>query len=169
MDEFIKLTEYNWAFWVAGLFALFEFFKWVWSAGEWIVSKFGIETKVMKRRREEHELLLKTSEGLLELQKKHDKDNNECLRHDDEIRIDLKKLTDMFVDKEINDYRWEIINFATKVTEKKPCNADSYRHCLRTYEKYEKLLEDNGLENGEVEISMDIIRESYADKLKNGF
>lgn len=169
MDEFIKLTEYNWAFWIAGLFALFEFFKWIWTGGEWLISRFGMETKGMRKKREEHELLLKTAENLAELQKKHNSDNDECLRHDDEIRADLKKLTDMFINKEINDYRWEIINFATKVSEEKPCNKDSYKHCFKTYNNYEQLLEENGLENGEVEISMEIIREGYKKKMSEGF
>lgn len=169
MSEWIKLTEYNWAFWIAGLFALIEFIKWLWSAGEWIVSKFGIETKGMRQKREQSELLVKTAENLAELQKKHNNDNNECLRHDDEIRADLKKLTDMFINKEINDYRWEIINFATKVSEGKPCNKDSYKHCFKTYSDYEQLLEENNLENGEVEISMEIIREGYKKKMTEGF
>ena len=72
-------------------------------------------------------------------------------------------------DKEINDYRWEIINFASKVSEGRPCNKDSFKHCFRTYEKYEDLLEKYGLENGEVEISMQVINEAYKKKLLEGF
>lgn len=37
------------------------------------------------------------------------------------------------------------------------------------YEDYETILRDNKLENGEVEISMELINESYKEKLKNGF
>ena len=81
----------------------------------------------------------------------------------------INNLTEMFVDKEIDDYRWEIINFATKVSEGRPCNKDSFKHCLRTYEKYEALLEKFGLENGEVEISMQVINEAYKKKLLEGF
>lgn len=81
----------------------------------------------------------------------------------------INELTNMFVDKEINDYRWEIINFATNVSEGKPCNKDSFKHCLRTYEKYEALLEKYGLENGEVEISMQVVNEAYKKKLLEGF
>lgn len=81
----------------------------------------------------------------------------------------INNLTDMFVDKEIDDYRWEIINFATNVSEGKPCNRDSFKHCLRTYEKYEALLEKYGLENGEVEISMQVVNEAYKKKLLEGF
>ena len=90
-------------------------------------------------------------------------------RRDEEISSDIKKLTRMFVDKEIDDMRWEINNFATKVSEGKPCNKDSFQHCIHIYEKYEKILEDNGLENGEVNLSMELISDAYRQKLKNGF
>lgn len=86
-----------------------------------------------------------------------------------EISTNVNKLTQMFVDKEINDFRWEIINFSSNVAAQKPCTKDAYTHCFKTYEKYEKVLEENGLENGEVEISMEVINESYKQKLLNGF
>ena len=85
------------------------------------------------------------------------------------MRDDIKRLTDLFIEKEIDDIRWEINNFATKVAEGKPCNKDSFSHCIRSYERYEQLLEENGLENGEVELSMEIIEEAYKRKLKEGF
>ena len=87
----------------------------------------------------------------------------------DAISDDLKKLTVMFVEKQINDYRWEIINFATAISEKKPCTKDGFKHCFATYEKYERILEENGLENGEVEISMEIINAAYKEKMLEGF
>ena len=90
-------------------------------------------------------------------------------RRDEEISSDIKKLTRMFVDKEIDDMRWEINHFAAKVSEGKPCNKDSFKHCIHIYEKYEKILEENGLENGEVEISMELINDVYKQKLKEGF
>ena len=123
----------------------------------------------MKQRKEDHELIVKNSKAIRDLSRKHIDDTNEAIKCDEEIKGELKRLTNMFIDKEINDYRWEIINFATKVSEGKPCNRDSYKHCFRTYEKYERLLKENGLENGEVEISMEIINESYKDKLQEGF
>lgn len=123
----------------------------------------------VSNKNKDHELLIHTVNKLTALQEKQEKDVQESDRHDEEMRNDIKKLTDMFIDKEINDMRWEINNFATKVSEGKPCNKDSYKHCIHTWEKYEKLLEENGLENGEVEISMNVIRESYQQKLKEGF
>lgn len=88
---------------------------------------------------------------------------------DEEISSDIKKLTQMFVDKEIDDMRWEINNFATNVSEGKPCNKDSFTHCIHIFEKYEKILEENGLENGEVELSMELINDAYKKKMTEGF
>ena len=136
---------------------------------EWVIDKMGLETKWMRQKREEHELLIQTSQNLASLQEKHEKDIESSDRRDEEIASDIKKLTQMFVDKEIDDMRWEINNFATKVSEGKPCNKDSFKHCIHMYEKYERILEDNGLENGEVEISMELINEAYKEKLKEGF
>ena len=50
MDEWIVLTEYNWAFWVAGLFALFELFRWAYSGAEWLFRTLGLETKKMREK-----------------------------------------------------------------------------------------------------------------------
>ena len=85
------------------------------------------------------------------------------------IGTDLKKLTSMFVEKEVSDLRWTIINFATNIAAGKECTQEAYNHCFKTYEKYERILEENGLENGQVEISMEVINESYKEKLKHGF
>jgi uncharacterized protein (DUF305 family) len=91
------------------------------------------------------------------------------LEHEQSAIEMIENLTKMFVDKEIDDCRWEIINFATRIIDKKPCNKESYKHCLRTYEKYEKLIKDHNLKNGEVKICMELINESYEQKLKEGF
>lgn len=129
----------------------------------------GKPVKWVRNKNYDHELLIQTAQNLDMLQEKQKDDVIQSDKHDNEIRNDLKKLTEMFIDKEINDMRWEINNFATKVSEGRPCNKDSFKHCIHMYEKYEKLLEDNQLENGEVRISMEIINEAYKEKLKNGF
>ena len=124
----------------------------------------------MRQKREEHDLLMQTSQGLIELQAHHKKDIERSDRRDEEISNDIKKLTQMFVDKEINDYRWEIINLADKISsDKTSVSKECLRHAISTYEKYEKIIVENGLVNGEVEISIEIIKEAYQQKLKNEF
>lgn len=169
MNELIELTKIDFTYVFIAVFIILIGIKVIVSVFEWGVDKLGLETKWMRKRREEHDLLIQTSQGLASLQEHHKKDVARSDQRDEEIAADIKKLTQMFVDKEIDDMRWEINNFATYVSEGKPCNKDSFQHCIHIYEKYEKILEENGLENGEVEISMEIINDAYKQKLKEGF
>ncbi len=169
MNEVLELTRINFPSAFIAMFAILFALKAIASLFEWMIDRLGLETKWMRKRREEQELLLQTSQKLSALQEKQKHDMEKSDRRDEEISSDIKKLTRMFVDKEIDDMRWEINNFATKVSEGKPCNKDSFQHCIHIYEKYEKILEDNGLENGEVNLSMELISDAYRQKLKNGF
>lgn len=200
---------------------------------DWFFNKYGIETKKMKEKREDHEKILANAQAIKELAEIHKRDNDISNEHDDKLRdemtqfmtevrsdigelknnlqetfnnrkndrqvsiereqrlsarIDalvdaskqrdvsveaindgLNKLTQMFVDKQIADYRWSIINFATAISEKKPCTKEAFKHAFTTYERYERILEENGLENGEVKVSMEIISEAYKKKMLEGF
>lgn len=169
MNEIMELTKIDYLSVFPAGFAILVGTKALLSLLEWLVEKLGLETKWMRRRREEHELLIRTSQNLTALQTQHEHDMQKSDRRDEEISSDIKKLTRMFVDKEIDDMRWEINNFATKVSEGKPCNKDSFKHCIRIYEKYEQILSENGFENGEVELSMELINDAYMRKLREGF
>lgn len=169
MSEITELTKIDFSYVFIAVFVILIGIKVIISLFEWFIDKLGLETKWMRQKREEHELLIQTSKGLASLQEQHEKDVKRSDQRDEEISVDIKKLTKMFVDKEIDDMRWEINNFATKVSEGKPCNKDSFKHCIHVYEKYEKILQENGLENGEVEISMELINDTYKQKLKEGF
>lgn len=168
MNEIIELTRIDFLQVFIAVIVILIGMKAVVTLLEWVTDQLGLETKWIRQRREEHELLITTSKNLTALQEQHSYDVQRSDRRDDEISADIRKLTQMFIDKEIDDMRWEINNFATKVSDGQPCNKDSFKHCIHMYEKYEKILEENGLENGEVEISMEIINEAYKQKLKEG-
>ena len=142
MDAIKELLNINFSYVLISVFVILIGIKAFVSIFEWVIDKMGLETKWMRQKREEHELLIQTSQNLASLQEKHEKDIESSDRRDEEIASDIKKLTQMFVDKEIDDMRWEINNFATKVSEGKPCNKDSFKHCIHMYEKYERILED---------------------------
>ncbi|MBD5468039.1 MAG: hypothetical protein HDR21_07805 [Lachnospiraceae bacterium] len=165
MNEIIELTQINFSSLLIAVSVILIGVKTIVSLFEWIAQKLGLETKWMRVGREEHELLIRTSQTLAALQEKQKQDTERSDRQDEEISNDIKKLTQMFLEKEIDDMRWEINNFATIVSEGKPCNKDSFQHCIHVYEKYERILAENGLENGEVEISMELINEAYKQKL----
>ena len=141
MSEIIELTKIDFSYVFIAVFVILIGTKVIISLFEWMVGKLGLETKWMRKRREEHNLIIQTSQNLAALQEKHEKDIARSDMRDEEISSDIKKLTRMFVDKEIDDIRWEINNFANKVSEGKPCNKDSFKHCIHMYEKYEKILE----------------------------
>lgn len=169
MESIIELTKTDFSAVFIAVISILAGIKAVTSVFEWTVNKLGLETRWMRKNREEHELIIKTSQGLSELQEKHKEDMKKSDQDDAQMRDDIKKLTRMFIDKEIDDMRWEINNFATRVSEGRPCNKDSYKHCIHIYEKYENLLEENNLENGEIEVSMQLIYDDYKRKLREGF
>lgn len=169
MEPIKELLNINFSYVLLSVFVILIGIKAVVSIFEWVVDKLGLETKYMRQKREEHELLIQTSQNLTFLQMKHIKDMEKSDAHDAEMKDNIQRLTDMFVDKQINDYRWEIINLADKISSGKTASKECLRHAISTYEKYEKIITDHGLVNGEVEISIEVIRDSYQQKLKEGF
>ena len=81
----------------------------------------------------------------------------------------LSKLTDMMVDSNIENMRWEILNFCSALTSGRKYNKESFNHVISVHEKYEKILEEHNMENGQVTASMEVIMDVYKEKLKNGF
>ena len=166
MNEIIELTNLDFSSIFISVFIILVGIKAVVSLFEWIINKLGLETKWMREKREEHKLLLNTSNSLISLQEKHEVDMKKSDEHDAEMRNDIKNLTDLFVDKQINDYRWEIINLADKIANGNTTSKECLRHAIATYEKYEKIIAEHGLVNGEVEISIEVIKECYQNRLK---
>lgn len=169
MSEIKALLQVDFPLVLSSILIIFTGFKGIVTLLEWIADKTGIEFKWLRKKREDHELLIKTANELVDLKNQRNIDVEESIKHDEAIRNDLAELKDMFISREIDTMRLEIINFAIKISEGKPCNQDGYRHCLKIFAKYEELLKKNNLTNGEVTLSMDIINESYKEKLKNGF
>ena len=115
MSQWITLTEQNWAFWVAGAFALFEFFKWAYTGVEWLFKTFGIETKKMRDQQEWMERLEKAEKAIEDIKKNSDRNVTMFLAHEqavvekftgikDEIVKELAKLHEKLDEhKENND------------------------------------------------------------------
>lgn len=80
----------------------------------------------------------------------------------------INNLTSMFVDKEIDDLRFKILDFASSISSGVKYNREAYDHILKIYGKYEKILEEHNMENGLVEESVKYIQSSYQELLKIG-
>jgi len=78
MDELKQLVEIDWWYVIIALFILLLCIKFIWSLFDWLIfEKLGIETRRMKQKRQERELLKATADGLKDLRQKHDNDENE--------------------------------------------------------------------------------------------
>ena len=95
--------------------------------------------------------------------------NKETTKIIGNVNESLSKLTDMIIDNNIENMRWEILNFCSALTSGRKYNKESFNHVISVHEKYEKILEENDMENGQVTASMEVIMDVYKEKLKNGF
>ena len=102
MDEWINLTEYNWSFWVAGLFALLEFGKWAWGLIEWFISKLGIETKSMNQKKEINKRLKDTEDAIKDIKETSTKNVDMFLEHERKIVANFVEIKDEVV-KQLDD------------------------------------------------------------------
>ena len=137
-----------------------------------IIGKFskiiGKPVKWVRDKEKDHKLLIQTSKELKDLEEHHKKDVSESIKHDEKIEKNLEVLTSMVLDKAIDDYRYEILDFCSALSNGRKYNRESFNHIFSVYEKYEKILKENKMENGLVEESIKFIREKYSEKLKNG-
>ena len=122
----------------------------------------------VKKKNEDHDMLLRHDKEIRDLAKTHKDDTEKINGEENEIRKDITKLTNMFLDKQIDDMRYEILDFASSLSSGRKHNRESFDHILRIYQKYEGILEENGMENGLVEESIKYIQEAYHDLLKSG-
>lgn len=68
----------------------------------------------------------------------------------------------------IENKRSSIIDFASKVIDENyPVTKEQFNRIFKIYKEYEEIIEEHKLINGEVDIAMHIIRESYEQHMKN--
>lgn len=150
---------------------------------DFVVSTFGITTKSALAKQAQEERIKDLNNQIIDLQKEVQqfKDNR---THDRDQSFDIQKqLTDsqtllqnsvenlrkMLVNKEINDMRWEILDFSNAVMNGRVYNKEIYDHIFDTYTEYERVLEENGLENGKVDSSMQFVRNKYLELMEKSF
>lgn len=99
MDELKQLVQIDWWYVFFAVLALLFCVKAIWSLFDWLLfDKLGIETKKMKQKRQESEMVKNTAAALAALQKKHEEDekkhnNDEC---------ELKQTLTTFIDETRN-------------------------------------------------------------------
>ncbi len=168
MEELRGLTEVGLYPILMSVFIVMSVIVSIISLIEKFADKTGLELRWKRKQKEERTLLLSTVNSLQKLQEKEVEDTKQSIRHDEQIRRDLAKLTEMFIDKEIEDLRWEILNFASALANGQQYGEESFSHIFKIHEKYEKIIKNHEMTNGQVDVSMEFVNESYKEKLKKG-
>lgn len=91
-----------------------------------------------------------------------------------EIKQQLSVVTDALKDSTkiteelfIQNSRDRIIDFATKVTDDKNLvSREEFNRIFKVYDRYEDFLEERNMTNGEVDVAILVIRESYAQHMR---
>lgn len=150
MKEWVTLTEHNWTFWLAGVFALAEFLRWLFTHGEFflnifrkILKFFGIKITIKTKRQRERE----------EEQKRLDQFENSIR----EIQETSKRNVQMFLDHEIevvrgfNTAKNEIVSEIVKLNDKVDSELGKLND--KVDEQNQKIV-DNQKENDETDCAM---------------
>lgn len=160
---------------------------------EWkgkVAPEFMKIRKYFKRKKLEKQTLRQLPKKLSEFQiilndfnQHYSKDNiqkrNEWMSHIDKKEhtydTELSKLSKLLdkvnktvVDIQIDNKRSQIIDFASIVSDETiPVTREQFNRILKMYDAYEKILEDNGLTNGEIEIAHSIIVKAYKKHMEH--
>lgn len=94
---------------------------------------------------------------------------NHLQENQENLSNQITELKQLFINKEIDDMRWEMLDFASAIMNHRRCSKEQYDHVIDTYVKYEKILEENGMENGRVTSSMEFVNNKYKKLMSVGF
>lgn len=122
----------------------------------------------VRKKNEDHEAIVKLAENLDAIKKQQDIDREQSIKHDSEIKIEVREVANMFLDKNIEDMRWRILDFASAISNGRKFNRESYDFIIHTYEQYEVVLKKLGRTNGVVDETMNYIKEDFRERLRNG-
>ena len=157
MNDLENLAQINYMLVILGFFAILFATKEIIEIISYFKKKFRIKTG-SEEDKEDIEKRVETLE-------KHDNwQYNELTK----ISKCVEGISDRILDKEIDDIRWELLDFCSALTGGRNYNREAFAHIFKTYEKYEKILAENGMTNGFVEESISAVKEIYHEKLVNG-
>lgn len=78
-----------------------------------------------------------------------------------QLNSDINKLTDMFVNKQISDMRFDIVDVASAITLGREYSIEQLAHVLRIYDDYMRILKERNMTNGQVDMSIEVVKAEY--------
>jgi len=93
--------------------------------------------------------------------------NKEVIDDINKLKIDVKTIQKDLQDHTVESMRRDILNFADKLRFDKLKSKEEYDYIIGLYDRYEKYLRDNNLDNGKVELAYEYITKKYKECMEN--
>lgn len=146
------------------------------TGGQKLIDTLGLETKASLRDKNIDKRLTTLEQKICDFEANQEKYHSQSIAIRDKLKSnqsdlkdDIKELKNLLINKEIDDMRWEMLDFANAAMYGRKYNKEQYDHVLDIYAKYERILEENGMENGRVTSSMEFVQDKYKDLMACGF
>lgn len=146
------------------------------SGWEKLLDVLGLETKASLQKKALEKKLSDMEQKIADFEQSQHDYHDQSINVRDKLEDNQKVLQDsinelktLLINKEIDDIRTTILEFSNTVMNDRDYNKEQYEHIIDLYDKYEKILEQNGMTNGRVTASMEFVLKNYQDLMDNGF
>lgn len=143
---------------------------------EKLLDVLGLETKASLQKKALEKKLSDMEQKIADFEQSQHNYHDQSISIRDDLEDNQKVLQDginelktLLINKEIDDIRTTILDFSNAVMNGRDYNKEQYEHIIDLYDKYEKILEQNGMTNGRVTASMEFVLKNYQDLMDNGF
>ena len=141
-----------------------------------LLDALGLETKASLQKKALEQKLSDMEQKIADFEQSQHNYHDQSISIRDKLEDNQKVLQDginelktLLINKEIDDIRTTILEFSNTVMNERDYNKEKYEHIIDLYDKYEKILEQNGMTNGRVTASMEFVLKNYQDLMDNGF
>ena len=141
-----------------------------------LLDALGLETKASLQKKALEQKLSDMEQKIADFEQSQHDYHNQSISIRDKLEDNQKVLQDgiselkmLLINKEIDDIRTTILDFSNAVMNGRDYNKEQYEHIIDLYDKYEKILDQNGMTNGRVTASMEFVLKNYQDLMDNGF
>lgn len=141
-----------------------------------LLDALGLETKASLQKKALEKKLSDMEQKIADFEQSQHDYHEQSITIRDKLEDNQKVLQDgigelkmLLINKEIDDIRTTILDFSNAVMNGRDYNKEQYEHIIDLYDKYEKILEQNGMTNGRVTASMEFVLKNYQDLMDNGF
>lgn len=143
---------------------------------EKLLDVLGLETKASLQKKALEKKLSDMEQKIADFEQSQHNYHDQSISIRDKLEDNQKVLQDgigelkmLLINKEIDDIRTTILDFSNAVMNGRDYNKEQYEHIIDLYDKYEKILDQNGMSNGRVTASMEFVLKNYQDLMDNGF